>query len=107
VIHPFWQVKCAASELRFTGEIDFRNASAVTASVAAALNAGADLHLDLSAAEFCDASGIDALFLAAASLPSGRLVLHGLPSLIQTAIMAVVDGRSRELAISVSDGHSE
>lgn len=89
-------------ELRFTGEIDGRNATAVTSAVAAAVHSDADLHLDLSAAEFRDETGLDALLVAAGSLRKGRLVLHGLPPLIEAAITAVACGRSSRLAIYVS-----
>jgi len=88
-------------ELRFTGEIDGRNAPAVTRSIFGALNSRSDLHLDLSAAEFRDGTGLDALLVAAGSLRSGRLVLHGLPPLIEAAIRAVACGRSEKLAIRV------
>lgn len=86
-------------ELRLAGEINEHNVVAVTTAVLAAQGAGPDLLLDLTAAEFADERGIDALLNVASSLPTGRLVLRGLPPLIESAIKAIADGRAGKLEI--------
>jgi anti-anti-sigma factor len=70
--------------LCFAGEIDLSNSHAVTDSLGAM--DGADLHLDLSGLSFCDISGIRSLVDAAGSGRTGRLLLHGLPELLQTVM---------------------
>jgi anti-anti-sigma regulatory factor len=47
---------------------------------------GADIHLDLSGLSFCDISGIRSLVDAAENRRAGRLMLHGLPDLLQTVM---------------------
>jgi anti-anti-sigma factor len=72
--------------LYFAGEIDVTNAHAMAESLASAPLDGADVHLDLSGLSFCDISGIRSLVDAAESRPGGRLMLHGLPELLQTVM---------------------
>jgi len=51
--------------------------------------AGADdIHLDMSGLSFCDVSGIRSLIEAAESREQGRLLLHGLPNLLQKVMIA-------------------
>ena len=76
--------------LSFSGVVDLFNADAIARSLATELERHGDLHIDLSQVEFCDVSGIRALVSAAESANgTGRLVLHGLPPLLQR-VMTVV-----------------
>lgn len=73
--------------LRFAGEIDVSNSSAVGQSVRAVLRDSGNPHLDVSNLSFCDISGIRALLEAATALGDGRrLLLHGLPEQLQTVM---------------------
>jgi anti-anti-sigma factor len=72
--------------LYFAGEIDVSNSHAVAESLGKASMGDADIHLDLSGLSFCDISGIRSLVDAAESRQSGRLMLHGLPELLQTVM---------------------
>jgi len=91
-------------ELSITGAIDYYNAAAVAAAVAAellsraggaaelsdAISGNGDLHIDLSRLEFTDVTGIRALVQVAENAGDGRrLVLRGLPHRIRM-VMAVV-----------------
>jgi anti-anti-sigma factor len=72
--------------LRFSGEIDLTNSHAVAECLFLTGTTGADLHLDVSALIFCDISGIRSFVEAAESREGGRLMLHGLPELLQTVM---------------------
>jgi anti-anti-sigma factor len=72
--------------LYFAGEIDVTNSHAVAESLGNASMGDADIHLDLSGLSFCDISGIRSLVDAAESRQTGRLMLHGLPALLQTVM---------------------
>jgi anti-anti-sigma factor len=72
--------------LCFAGEIDVSNSHAVAESLSLSARDGEDLHLDLSGLSFCDISGIRSLVDAAETRLSGRLMLHGLPELLQTVM---------------------
>lgn len=72
--------------LHFSGEIDLINAQAVAECLCLAGTNGADLHLDVSALIFCDISGIRSFVEAAENREGGRLMLHGLPELLQTVM---------------------
>ena len=72
--------------LRFSGEIDFTNSHALAQSISVARSAAGDMHLDLSGVIFCDISGIRSLVDAAETRATGRLMLHGLPELLQTVM---------------------
>jgi anti-anti-sigma factor len=76
--------------LSIAGVLDIFNADAVASSVASLLAGDGDLHVDLSKVEFCDVSGIRAL-VAAAERAEGRsrLVMHGLPPLLQRVMRLV------------------
>ena len=76
----------APDGLYFAGEIDVSNSHAVAESLRNASMDGADVHLDLSGLSFCDISGIRSLVDAAEARQSGRLMLHGLPDLLQTVM---------------------
>lgn len=79
--------------LRFAGEIDVSNSSAVAQSLKIAFPHDGDPHLDVSRLSFCDVSGIRAIVEAALDLGEGRrLLLHGLPE--QLAIVMRVTGWS-------------
>jgi anti-anti-sigma factor len=76
--------------LRFTGEIDASNAHAVAHSLDTALTSNGDVHLDLSQLLFCDISGIRAIVSAAETVTDGRrLLLHGLPSQLESVMKLV------------------
>ena len=72
--------------LYFAGEIDVTNSHAVAESLGIASMAESDVHLDLSGVSFCDISGIRSLVDAAESRRKGRLMIHGLPELLQTVM---------------------
>jgi anti-anti-sigma regulatory factor len=76
--------------LSIAGVLDLFNADAVAGEVATLLHGEGDLHIDLSKVEFCDVSGIRAL-VSAAENGNGRsrLVMHGLPPLLQRVMRLV------------------
>ena len=50
-----------------------------------------DFHIELSALEFGDSSGVHALIEAAREIDgAGRLIVHGLPRKLGTTVKAVV-----------------
>lgn len=76
--------------LSFAGEIDTSNSHAVSAAIATAQVPDQDIHVDVEGLVFCDISGIRAFVTAAESLPEGRrLLLHGMPAMLQTVIKVV------------------
>jgi len=72
--------------LHFAGEIDVTNSQAVAKSLGIADADAGDVHLDLSELSFCDISGIRSLVDLAETRATGRLMLHGLPELLQTVM---------------------
>lgn len=73
--------------LRFAGEIDITNSSAVADTLKVFFNGHGDHHLDVSGLSFCDVSGIRALVDIAIELGEGRkLLLHGLPNQLQAVL---------------------
>jgi anti-anti-sigma factor len=73
--------------LRFTGEIDVTNSHAVDESLRASVTLqDQDLHLDVSGLIFCDISGIRSFVDLAEKREAGRLMLHGMPELLQTVL---------------------
>ena len=72
--------------LAFSGEMDASNSRAVAESLSAVLDGDEDIHIDLSGLSFCDISGIRCLVEAAQALEHGRLMIHGLPPLLQTVM---------------------
>src|ERR1700738_10152 len=79
-----------ASGLSFSGVLDVFNADSVAGCLSSQLEGQGDLHIDLSKVEFCDVSGIRALVSAAETAGGGRrMILHGLPPLLQK-VMALV-----------------
>ena len=73
--------------LRFAGEIDVTNSSAVGQAIRLVSADSPWPHVDLSRLSFCDVSGIRALVEAARELgDSGRLLLHGLPRQLETVM---------------------
>jgi anti-anti-sigma factor len=78
------------SGLSFAGEIDASNSHAVSAAIAGAQVPDQDIHVDVEGLVFCDISGIRAFVAAAESLPEGRrLLLHGMPAMLQNVIKVV------------------
>ena len=76
--------------IRFAGEIDASNSHSVGTSIAAAAGPDRDLHVDVSSLLFCDISGIRELVSAAEAMnPGRRLLLHGMPSRLDTVIKVV------------------
>ena len=69
--------------LCFSGEIDITNSNAVPQSLSMAFVRSGDMHLDVSGLIFCDISGIRSFVDAAEAMDGGRLLLHGLPALLQ------------------------
>jgi anti-anti-sigma regulatory factor len=76
--------------IAFAGEIDASNSDSVGIAIAAATEADKDLHVDVRHLLFCDISGIRAFVSAAEAMPHGRrLLLHGMPALLETVIRVV------------------
>jgi anti-anti-sigma factor len=72
--------------LSFSGEIDVTNRDAVAKCLAMTPAGEDETHLDVSRLIFCDISGIRAFVDAAEARRNGRLLLHGLPELLQTVM---------------------
>jgi anti-anti-sigma factor len=76
--------------LTFSGEIDVNNSHAVARCLSTTFVGDDDLHLDVSGLIFCDISGIRAFVDAAEQKTTDanerRLLLHGLPQLLQTVM---------------------
>jgi hypothetical protein len=72
--------------LRFSGEIDITNRDAVATCVGLFPAGEGTVHLDVTELIFCDISGIRAFVEAAEAPRQGRLLLHGLPDLLQTVM---------------------
>jgi anti-anti-sigma regulatory factor len=72
--------------LCFSGEIDIANSNAVPLSLSMAFVRNGDMHLDVSRLIFCDISGIRSFVDAAQAMHAGRLMLHGLPALLQKVL---------------------
>ena len=72
--------------LRFSGEIDAGNGHAVAKCLSMTFVADDDIHLDVSGLIFCDIGGIRSFVDAAEHREKGRLMLHGLPELLQTVM---------------------
>jgi hypothetical protein len=72
--------------LRFSGEIDVTNRDAVARCVGLFPPGEGSVHLDVTELIFCDISGIRAFVEAAEAPRQGRLLLHGLPELLQTVM---------------------
>jgi anti-anti-sigma regulatory factor len=64
-----------------------------------------DVHIDLSGLSFCDVSGIRSLVEAARTRERGRLVLHGLPALLETVL--AVTGWSALPNLVIWDGGNQ
>ena len=79
-----------ANGLTFAGALDIHNADSVASTLSAQMERHGDLHIDLSHVEFCDVSGIRALVSAVqGSDGHRRLVVHGLPPLLQRVMTLV------------------
>ena len=89
--------------LSFSGEMDATNSRAVAESLGAVLAGDDDIHIDLSELSFCDISGIRCLVEAAQSRERGRLMIHGLPPLLQT-VMAVTGWSDQEHMVVCAAG---
>ena len=72
--------------LSFSGEIDITNSHAVPLVLSMAFVRNGEMHLDVTGLIFCDISGIRSFVDAAESMDRGRLMLHGLPDLLQKVI---------------------
>lgn len=80
----------APAGLSVTGAIDAFNVDAFAETLDMSLVGEGDLKIDLRYLEFCDVSGIRALVSAAKVVNEGRrLVLHGLPEQLRTAMTLV------------------
>jgi anti-anti-sigma factor len=89
--------------LSFSGEMDATNSRAVADSLSSEFAGDEDIHLDLSQLSFCDISGIRCLVEAAQSRKRGRLMLHGLPPLLQT-VMTVTGWSDQEHMVVCAAG---
>ena len=76
--------------LRFSGEIDVNNCQAVAECMSTTFVGDDDVHIDVSELSFCDISGIRAFVDAAVQRTTQgnerRMLLHGLPDLLQTVM---------------------
>jgi len=72
--------------MRFSGEIDINNCGVVGTCLKAIAAQEGDVHLDVTGLIFCDISGIRGFVEAAEHREKGRLLLHGLPVLLQTVM---------------------
>lgn len=90
--------------LCFSGEIDATNRGAVASCLSTIDGLEDDVHLDVTGLIFCDISGIRAFVEAAEDRPTGRLVLNGLPELLQTVMR--VTGWADLPNLVVSDGEA-
>ena len=72
--------------LMFSGEIDVTNSHVVAECMRKAFVGDDDLHLDVSGLIFGDISGIRAFVDVAEVRGERRLMLHGLPQLLQTVM---------------------
>lgn len=91
--------------LRFAGEIDVSNSSAVADSLRLTFPRSGDAHLDVSRVSFCDISGIRAIVEAALELEEGcRLLLHGLPEQLQTVMRVTGWSTLPKLALCTCGG---
>jgi anti-anti-sigma factor len=90
--------------LSFAGEIDASNSHAVSAAIATARVPDQDIHVDVEGLVFCDISGIRAFVTAAESMPDGRrLLLHGMPAMLETVIKVVGWNRIPALVVCECD----
>jgi anti-anti-sigma factor len=94
------------SGLRFSGEIDVNNRDAVAQCLALTPAGEEDIHLDVRRLIFCDISGIRAFVEAAEQRVKGRLVLHGLPELLQTVMRVTGWANLPNLAVCDCKGDS-
>lgn len=73
--------------LRLAGEIDVTNSRSLGRKLRAGLNGAGSAHLNFSRVVFCDVSGIRALVKLARDLgPDRKIVLHGLPTQLETVM---------------------
>src|SRR4029077_20900133 len=89
--------------LRLVGAVDASNVESVAKVLASALNGDSDhdVHVDLARLEFADVSGIRALVEAAERADDRhRLILHGLPPLMEKVMKVVGWTDLRSLLIS-------
>jgi anti-anti-sigma factor len=93
--------------LILAGAIDHVNVDAVAQTLAAAMDGGGDVHIDLSRLEFCDVSGIRALVSIAETLNGrGRLLLHGLPEGLRN-VMTVIGWSELPSLVICNGGHQD
>lgn len=86
--------------LRFVGEIDISNSTAIAESLLKCWTAQGNPHIDVSQLVFCDVSGIRALVTAAGNLGANRrLLLHGLAPELERVIQ--VTGWAEEPGITL------
>lgn len=86
--------------IKFAGEIDASNSDSVGRAMAAATSGEGDLHVDVCDLQFCDISGIRAFVSSAEAMPEGRrLLLHGMPALLETVIKVVGWNRLPSLVV--------
>lgn len=91
------------SGLRLVGAVDASNVESVAKVLESALNGDSDhdLHIDLARLEFADVSGIRALVQAAERADDHhRLIIHGLPPLMEKVMNVVGWTELHSLSIS-------
>jgi anti-sigma B factor antagonist len=91
--------------LRFAGEIDVTNASAVGQAIRVGFVDTMWPHVDLRQLSFCDVSGIRALVDAARALgDDAGLLLHGLPPQLETVMRVTGWSKIRSLSLCKCGG---
>jgi len=92
-----------ASTFFVTGELDVNAARLFGDTISAAVARGGPLTLDLSGTTFIDSAGIRAILKAAADLPSGCLILHGVHNGMKRILDASGLGQAPNLHIVACD----
>jgi anti-anti-sigma factor len=88
-----------ASTFFITGELDISTAPLLSDTIGAAVARGGPITLDVSSMTFIDSAGVHAILKALADLPSGCLILHGVPNGMQRVLDIVEIGRAPNLHI--------
>ena len=89
---------------RLVGEMDLSNVSTLSDAIAAEVDAGGDITLDLAGLVFMDSTGIQVLIETARALEgTGRLILLEPGSLVRRTLERVQIGRLSNIEIVERD----
>lgn len=81
------------------GELDLATVPLMSTAIEDAVARGGPLSIDMTAVTFVDSTGIGAILKAAADLPSGCIVLHGVHDGVQKVVDLMGVGHSSNLHI--------